>query len=219
MNMPVISLPSPTRSPRAVRPSGALLALLFTGFAALGANVAGAAPAAWEIDAAHSGVNFQIRHFFAMVPGRFSGFSGNLVFDPTDPAKSSIEFTIDGATVNTDNQKRDEHLRSADFFNVEKFPTLTFKSTKIAKTSEENVYDVAGDFTMLGVTKPVTVRVEVLGVGPDAWGNTRAGFEVTGKVNRKDFGMVWNKVLDNGGTMLSDDVKLDVSLSAVAKKS
>jgi polyisoprenoid-binding protein YceI len=206
---------STRRSPKR-RLAALLVPVVLGGLVSAGAAIA--APAAWDIDAAHSAISFQVRHFFSMVPGRFGSFQGALMFDEADPTQSSIEFTIDAASVSTDNEKRDGHLKSPDFFNVEKFPTLTFKSTKVEKTAQAGVFNVTGDFTMIGVTKPVTVQAELIGVGPDAWGGTRAGFTVTGTVNRKDFGMVWNKTLDSGGTMLSDDVKITVNLEVVKKK-
>lgn len=177
-----------------------------------------AAAEAWDIDSSHSAVTFQIRHFFSMVPGRFSSFHGTLSFDEKDPAQSSIEFTIDAASVSTDNEKRDGHLKSADFFNVEKFPTLTFKSKQIEKSAGTNQFNVTGEITIIGVTKPITVQAQLIGVGPDAWGGTRAGLTITGVVNRKDFGMTWNKALDNGGTMLSDEVNIAVNLEIAKKK-
>jgi polyisoprenoid-binding protein YceI len=175
------------------------------------------AASVFEIDSAHSSIGFSIRHLFTMVPGRFDKFSASFAYDEGAPENSSAAFTIDAASVNTDNTKRDGHLRNPDFFNVEKFPTLTFKSTKVEKTDQRNVYKVTGDFTMLGVTKPVTVQVEVVGIGPDGFGNTKGGFQVTGSINRKDFGMVWNKALDTGNTLLGDEVKFQVSIEAVKK--
>jgi polyisoprenoid-binding protein YceI len=175
--------------------------------------------AAFEIDPAHSSLGFSIRHVFTKVPGRFEKFGATLDFDEAAPEKSTIEFTIDATSVTTDVEKRDGHLKSADFFNVEKYPTLVFKSTKVEKTAEKNVYNVTGDFTMLGVTKPVTVRVEILGAGPDGRGGTQVGLEVSGTVNRKDFGMIWNKTLDQGNTLLGDDVKFQASIEAHKKTS
>lgn len=183
--------------------------------------VSGAARAAsvFEIDAAHSSIGFSIRHLFTMVPGRFDKFSANIAYDEVAPEKSTVDFTIDAASVNTDNVKRDGHLRTPDFFNVEKFPTLTFKSTKVEKTDQKSVYKVTGDLTMLGVTKPVTVQVEVVGIGPDGFGNIKGGFQAIGSLKRKDFGMIWNKALDTGNTLLGDEVKFQVSIEAVKKVS
>ncbi len=195
-----------------------LIPVLFGVAPAVGSSDAVAAPEPWEIDVAHSGVTFQVRHFFTMTPGRFSKFNGAVMYDEADPTKSSVELTIDAASINTDNEKRDEHLRSADFFDVAKFPTLTFKSTKVEKTEQAGMYKMTGDLTMVGVTKPVTVMVEVIGIGPDAWGGTRGGFTVTGSLNRKDYGLVWNKTLDTGGAMLGDEVKFSIPLELVKKK-
>lgn len=183
-------------------------------------TVAGTTRAAvFEVDAAHSSIGFSIRHLFTMVPGRFEKFTAAINYDEAAPEKSNVGVTIDAASVTTDVDKRDAHLKSPDFFNVEKFPTLTFKSTKVEKTDQKNVYNVTGDFTMLGVTKPVTVQVEVLGVGSDGMGNTKGGFQVNGSLNRKNFGMIWNKVLDTGNTILGDEVKFQVSIEAVKKVS
>jgi polyisoprenoid-binding protein YceI len=204
-------------SPHARR-AAAVLALALPLLLGTAAGVARAA-SVFEVDPAHSAIGFSIRHIFTMVPGRFDKFSANLTYDEAAPEKSTAEVTIDAATVTTDNEKRDAHLHSPDFFNVAKFPNLTFKSTKVEKTDQANVYKVTGDFTMLGVTKPVTVQVEVLGVGPDGFGNTKGGFQVTGTINRKDFGMIWNKALDTGNTLLGDEVKFQVSIEATKKAS
>ncbi len=175
------------------------------------------AASAYEIDSAHSAIGFSIRHIFTMVPGRFEKFTADIAFDEAAPEKSTVMVTIDAASITTDNEKRDGHLRSPDFFNAEKFPTLTFKSTKVEKTDQPNLYKVTGDFTMLGVTRTVTAQVEILGVGPDGFGGTRAGFQVTGALNRKEFGLVWNKTLDTGNTLLGDEVKFQVSIEAMKK--
>jgi polyisoprenoid-binding protein YceI len=201
---------------RPVRRSTAILAMVLPVFLGPAAGAARAG-SVFEIDPAHSSVGFSIRHLFTMVPGRFEKFSAAINYDEAAPERSTTEFTIDAASVSTDNDKRDAHLRSPDFFNVAKFPTLTFKSTKVEKTPQQNVFKVTGDFTMLGVTKPVTVQVEVVGIGPDGFGNTKGGFQVTGSLNRKDFGMVWNKALDATNTLLGDDVKFQVSIEAVKK--
>lgn len=195
-----------------------LMPILFGIAPAVGLSDAVAAPEPWEIDVAHSGVTFQVRHFFTMTPGRFSKFDGAIMYDQADPTKSQVELTIEAASINTDNEKRDGHLRSADFFDVAKFPTLTFKSTTIEKTDQAGLYKVTGDFTMVGVTRPVTVMVEVLGFGPDGSGGTRGGLQVTGSLNRKDYGLIWNRTLDTGGVMLGDEVKFSIPLELVKKK-
>ena len=176
-----------------------------------------AAAEAWTIDAGHSSVSFKVRHFFAPVTGRFKEVSGTLMYDAAKPEASSIELTIPAASISTDNDKRDEHLRSDDFFGVEKYPNITFKSTKIEAGASKGTYKVTGNLTMRDVTKPVTLNVELLGFGPDSWGGQRGGFSATGSINRQDFGVKWNKVLDNGGTMLDDVVKIEIGIE-VAKK-
>jgi polyisoprenoid-binding protein YceI len=200
------------------RKSFAILAMVLP-LVLCAASGAARAASVFEVDSAHSSIGFSIRHLFTMVPGRFDKYTASFAYDEAAPEKSSAEFTIDAASVSTANEKRDGHLRGPDFFNVEKFPTLTFKSTKIEKTEQKSVYKVTGDFTMLGVTKPLTVSVEVVGVGPDGFGNTKGGFQVTGVLNRKDFGMVYNKALDTGNTLLGDEVKFQVSIEAVKKTS
>jgi polyisoprenoid-binding protein YceI len=198
------------------RPRGAALAAVLL-LALLAPAPAPAAPTAWGVDRAHSSVSFRIRHFFSQVPGRFQSFDGALTYDEENPAASSMEFTIEAASIDTDQERRDGHLRSPDFFNVEKFPQIAFRSRKVEKTSEANVYEVTGDFTLIGVTQPVTVRVEVLGFGPDGMGGTRGGLSVTGVIRRSQFDMKWNKVFDDGSTMLSDEVKIEVALEVVKK--
>jgi len=175
-------------------------------------TLAGAAHAtSWLIDPAHSSVGFSVRHIFAKVPGSFDKFSGSIEYDPANPTAASVKVDIDPASINTKTQKRDDHLRSADFFDVAKFPTMSFQSTKVTK-GEGNALSVEGNLTMHGVTKPVTLAVTFLGAGP-AFGGQRAGFEATTKINRQDFGVSWNKTLDNG-TMLGDDVDINIGIEA-----
>ena len=168
------------------------------------------------IDPVHSDASFQIRHFVSNVRGRFTDFTGTIVADPAKPEAATVEFTIKAASIDTAQPGRDKHLRSADFFDAEKFPEITFKSTKVTATGK-NKYDVAGNLTMHGVTKPITLAVTYLGntgAGPDA----KFGFETTATVNRKDYGIVWNKALDNGGYMLGDDVTVTINIEAGRKK-
>lgn len=174
-----------------------------------------AAPAVWKIDPSHSGVTFEVRHFFSLVPGRFTSFSGELTYDEAAPLATTVELEIEVSSIDTDNPKRDDHLRSADFFDAGNHPAITFKSTKVEAADQPDRYRVTGDLTMRGVTRPVTLDVEVLGFGPDAFGGTRGGFLVTGVVNRQDFGVTWNKKLDQGGTMLGDEVKVSIPLEVV----
>src|SRR6478609_4205064 len=145
----------------------------------------------WDFDLSHSSVNFHVRHLMvSKVHGRFTKWSGMLELDDADPSKSRVEVTIDAASVDTKEEKRDAHLRSADFFDVEKFPQLTFRSTKVAKTGDE--YKVTGDLTIHGVTKPVVLEVEGGGEVKDPWGGTRTGFSAKTAISRKDFGLEWN---------------------------
>ncbi len=171
-----------------------------------------AAAEAWQVDPGHTSVSFKVRHFFAPVTGRFSQATGTLMYDAAKPEASTIELVIPTATISTDNEKRDEHLRSDDFFNAEKYPNITFKSTKIEKGATASMYKVTGDLTIRDVTKPVTLDVELLGFGPNAWGGQTGGFSATGQINRQDYGVKWNKVLDNGSTMLDDNVKIEIGV-------
>lgn len=187
---------------------------------ALAAVLLAVAPAVraetYEIDASHSQVGFRIRHLVGKVPGRFTKFSGTVEYTSDKPKSWKVEATIDPASINTDNEKRDGHLKSADFFDVEKFPTMTFKSTKVTNIKDDTA-KLHGDLTMHGVTKPVVLDLEVSGTTKDPWGNIRAGFSATGTINRKDFGIVWNKALDTGGVMLGDDVAITLDIEAVLK--
>ena len=176
-----------------------------------------AAPQTWTIDPNHSQVGFSIRHFFSKVPGNFQKFTGDIVYDQANPTASSVKVSIDAASINTQNDRRDNHLRSEDFFYVEKFPTLTFESTKVTPGTESGKYKVEGNLTMRGVTKPITLDATFLGAGPSMNGEQRSGFQATAKLNRKDFGINWNKTLDQGGTMLSDDVDINISVEGVIR--
>ncbi|NNF06092.1 MAG: polyisoprenoid-binding protein, partial [Candidatus Eisenbacteria bacterium] len=167
----------------------------------------------WAIDASHSTVGFKVRHFFTKVGGNFGEYSGTITYDPKHPEKASVEVTINAASINTNHEKRDGHLKSEDFFFVESHPEITFKSNKVEK--KDDVLHVHGDLTMRGVTKPVVLKTEFLGAGPDGWGGTRAGFTATTKINRKDFGINWNKALDQGGAVLGDDVAITLDIEAV----
>ena len=175
---------------------------------------AAAEAATWEIDPSHSNVQFKVRHFFTKVGGEFNTFSGTIEFDPKKPENLSVAVTIDPASVDTNNEKRDWHLRSEDFFWVEEHPEMTFTSTKA--TQKDGKLWVEGMLNMRGVEKPVTLEAEFLGAGPDAWGGTRAGFTATGKLNRKDFGINWNKTLDTGA-MLGDEVEIILEIEAIQK--
>jgi polyisoprenoid-binding protein YceI len=177
-----------------------------------------AAPDTFSADPKHSGAEFKIRHMMSNVGGKFLDFAGSASLDKANPAASSVEFTIQAASVDTASADRDKDLKSANFFDVEKFPTIHFKSTKITPTKTKDTYDVTGDFTLHGVTKQITIPVAFLGFGKDPWGNERAGFELNTTLYRKDYGMNWNKALDQGGYLLADDVKININLEMVKKK-
>jgi polyisoprenoid-binding protein YceI len=164
----------------------------------------------YELDKAHSEVGFQTRYVVGKVNGRFTEFDGKFQGDLAKPEASSVEFTVKAASINTDNQKRDGHLRTADFFDVEKHPDITFKSEKIVAKGKDT-YEATGPLTMHGVTKTVTLPVAVLGTGQGKSGQT-VGLEIETVLNRKDYGIVWNRTLDTGGFALADDVKVDILL-------
>ena len=164
----------------------------------------------WTVDKGHSTATFKIRHFTANVVGQFRDFDATINLDRANPAKSSVEFTIQATSVDTNSENRDKHLRSPDFFEVEKFPTITFKSSAIAAKGKD-AFAVTGDLTMHGVTKRVTLPVTFGGFLKTKRGE-KAGFEVETVLNRKDYEITWNRALDEGGFMLSDDVKVTINL-------
>ena len=172
----------------------------------------------WEIDAAHSNVEFSVRHMMVTtVKGQFQRISGVIEIDDKNITKSSVEVSIDAASVDTREPKRDGHLRSPDFFDVAKFPSITFKSTKVEKAGTGKL-KVSGDLTIRGVSKPAVLMVE--GPSPalkDPFGRTVRGAMATSKINRKDWGMTWNKALDTGGVLVSDEVKLEINTELVEK--
>lgn len=172
----------------------------------------------YTIDPSHSEVSFSVRHMtVSTTKGHFRKFEGTVTLDDKAPAKSQIDVSIDTASVNTEDEKRDQHLRSADFFNVEKFPKMTFKSKKI-KVVNNTTWDVTGDLTIHGVTREVVLPVRILGMDvKDPWGGVRGGAEASTTINRKDFGIVWNKALDNGGVVLSDEVKIEINIELIKK--
>lgn len=173
----------------------------------------------YDIDASHSNVGFRIRHLVAKTSGRFTKFSGTIDFTPGKPETWKVTADIDPASINTDNEKRDGHLRNPDFFDVEKYPKMAFKSTKVTDVKGDAA-KLHGELTMHGVTKPVVLDLEIGGTTKDPWGNAKAGFTARGKVNRKEFGMVWNKALDAGSVMLGEEVEVVIDVEAqVAAKS
>ncbi len=173
-------------------------------------------PTQWQVDPAHSAAHFSVRHLMiSNVRGEFTKLSGSALINPADPAKSSVEITIEAASINTREPQRDEHLRSADFFDVAKYPTLTFRSKRVEALGAEN-FKLTGDLTIHGVTKEVTFSVE----GPtaaikDPWGNIRAGVTASAKINRKDFGLVWNALTEAGGVVVGDEVKITIEAELI----
>jgi len=166
----------------------------------------------WNIDLSHSGINFAIRHMVvAKVRGRFAKFSGILSLDDDDLTRSVVDVTIDASSIDTGTPQRDAHLRSPDFFDVEKFPELRFRSTRIEKLDDDR-FRVAGDLTIRDTTRQVVLDVEAGGRAKDPWGNERVGFVAKTALDRKDFGLKWNQALETGGVLVGDrvDIELDV---------
>ena len=175
------------------------------------------AVATWSIDAAHSHVEFAVKHLMiATVKGRFGGVTGTVRTDESDPSKGQVDVEIDAASIDTREAQRDAHLKSADFFDVEKFPKLTFKSTRIEGVAGDS-FKLTGDLTIHGVTRPVTLDVTSEGRGKDPWGGERAGFSATGKIKRSEFGLTWNQVLETGGFVVGDDIKISLDVELVKK--
>jgi len=167
----------------------------------------------WKIDPAHSSAEFKVKHMMiSNVKGSFAGVTGTLKLNDADPAHSSVEAEIPVATLSTGDDQRDGHLKSAEFFNAEKFPTLTFKSTNVTRHAP-GAHKVAGELTMMGVTRPVTFDVDGPSEpGKDPWGNTRIGLSATAKVNRKDFGLSWNAALETGGVLVGEEVTITLEI-------
>jgi polyisoprenoid-binding protein YceI len=194
---------------------------LATGFIAvtLAAYALPARASVWDVDSAHSSAEFSVRHMMvSTAKGRFDKVTGTVNLDDKTPTKSTVEIAIDPTTIDTHEAKRDAHLKSPDFFDVAKYPTITFKSTKIEKAGKSK-FKVTGDLTMHGVTKPVVLSVE--GPAPkqkNMMGSYSSGISASGKINRKDWGLTWNKPLEAaGGVMVGDDVTLDINLELVSK--
>jgi polyisoprenoid-binding protein YceI len=170
---------------------------------------------AWAIDNGHSSVNFSVRHMMlSTVRGQFKAFSGNLDFNEADPATSTIEVSIDTASIETRDEKRDGHLKSPDFFDSEKFPAMTFKSTSVQKTSDTTA-KITGDLTIKDVTKSVVLDVEYHGQAKAPWGTTSAGFSAKTSIDRKDWGLTWNAPLETGGILVGEKINIEIDLEAV----
>ncbi len=171
----------------------------------------------WDFDLSHSSVNFHVRHLMvSKVHGRFTKWSGPLALDEQDLTKSQIDVSIDAASIDTREDKRDEHLRSADFLDVASFPAITFKSTQIEREGEDT-YRVLGDLTIHGVTRPVALEVEGGARVTDPWGGTRTGFSAKTSISRKDFGLTWNVALEAGGFLVGDKLDITLEIEAIKK--
>jgi len=168
----------------------------------------------WNIDVSHTNLGFTIRHMMvSKVRGNFTDFEGKIEGDPEDLATSKVSFKVDMNSINTNSEDRDNHLRSPDFFETEKYPAMTFNSTKIVKTSEDE-FDLIGDLTIKDVTKEVTFKTEYEGKATNPWGQPVVGFTVEGEVDRKEFGLTWNQALETGGFMVGDKIKIVIELEA-----
>jgi len=174
---------------------------------------AAAAQGTYTIDTVHSNVGFKIRHLVSKVSGEFTDFEGTIVADFENLDTSSVEFTIQAASIDTKNEKRDDHLRSEDFFNVEKYTEIRFKSSKITRV-DEDTFAVDGTLTMRGVAKEISLMVDFLGE-MSAMGGIRAGYELTTTVNRMDYGVSWNRAVEAGGFVLGDDVEVNIALELI----
>ncbi len=172
----------------------------------------------WDIDKAHSTVGFSVRHLvITKVLGEFNEFAGQVEFDGKNVESGSVSITIQMTSIDTDNQKRDNHLKGPDFFNAEEYPEMTFKSKKVIKGNDAS-FKIIGDLTMKGVSKEVALDAEFNGSLTDPWGNTRAGFSATTTINRQDFDMKWNKALEAGGLMVGNEVTIILELELVKVK-
>lgn len=177
----------------------------------------GAEMAKWNLDKDHTSLGFEVVHMVvSKTKGKFTEYSGTVEMDVDKQEFKTLEAVIKTASVTTDHQKRDDHLRSADFFDANTFPTMTYKMRSYTKSGDQ--YTAVGDFTLLGVTKELTLVGTFNGVAQDPWGNTRAGFTAEGTLNRKDFGMKFSKLLDSGGLMVGDEVKLILEIEVIKEK-
>jgi polyisoprenoid-binding protein YceI len=170
----------------------------------------------FTVDPAHTSVQFHVRHLFTKVTGRFQMFEGKIVYEEKTPAKTEVQGSIDAASINTNVEKRDNHLRSPDFFDVEKFPKITFQSTGVSDVDASGKKGkMTGTLTLHGVSRPVVLEAGFLGKGKGPDGKERAGFHGTTTINRKDFGLTWNKVVEGGGVILGDEVTIDLDVEGV----
>lgn len=172
----------------------------------------------WQIDTTHSEVQFKVKHMMiSTVTGYFSNFNATVQTEGDDFTTAQVDFTADLSSISTNNEQRDAHLKSADFFDAENHPQVKFTSSKLEKVDDEN-YLLHGDLTIRGTTKPVQLKVEYGGIAVDPWGNTRVGFTVDGKINRKEFGLHWSAVTEAGGIVVSDEVRLHVNAEFIKEQ-
>ena len=194
------------------------LVLLLLGSTVWFPLVVQAEPARWNLDTEHSTIEFRVTHMVvSKTTGRFTDYAGFIDMDAEAGNVTAIEATVKAGSINTNHEKRDAHIRNADFLDVEHYPTMTFKMKSYKKTAES--FTAVGDLTLRGVTKEVTLVGRYNGATKDPWGNTRAGFSAEGKLNRKDFGMVWNKTLDSGGLVVGDEVQIRLDIECIKAKS
>lgn len=170
----------------------------------------------YAVDTEHTTVSFKIRHLFTKVQGRFNEFAGNFVYDPASPESWSVEVVVQAGSIDTNESDRDKHLRSADFLDTEQFPTLSFKSTDVTDITPEGA-KLHGNLTIHGVQKPVIFDLEMHGVGQDPWGNQRSGFTATTTINRKDFGLSWNKALETGKLLVGEEVQIVLDVEGIVQ--
>ena len=169
----------------------------------------------WQIDLAHSHINFSVRHMMiSTVRGTFDSFSGTVEFDPETPAATSVNVSIDAASINTREEKRDEHLRSGDFLDVANFPAITFVSNRVEPAGADSG-KLIGDLTIHGVTREVVLDVDYHGQAKSPWGTTSAGFSASTKIKRDDFGLTWNVALETGGWLVGNDIKIEIEVEVV----
>lgn len=174
--------------------------------------------AEYSVDKSHSRIGFQVRHLLSKVSGDFKEFEGEFAFDPEKLNSAKVNMSIKAPSINTNEPKRDDHLRAADFLHTEKFPSIQFVGKKLSANGDKK-YKLEGDFTLHGVTKPVTFDVEYLGSDKDTWGNQRAGFTATTVINRKDYGIQFNKVLESGRLLVGDEVTVNIEIEGIEKPS
>ncbi len=169
----------------------------------------------WNVDPSHSEIGFKVKHMmFTNVSGKFDQYEGTFLTDGDNFDKAEITFSADVSSINTGNADRDNHLRSADFFDAENYPKLTFKSSSVVRKND-NEYEISGDLSLHGVTKFVRLDAEFGGLMTDPWGNSKAAWSLNGKINRKDFGLNWNAALETGGVLVSEEVRLNIEIQLI----